>query len=135
MAQIAQISYFCHCIQHPCKLCVSVSFSKRLFLAKLPLFIKESADTNQGVRKIFSKSTFQIDKDVKRKQKSDNSSLRPWKCKHITSFVFSTHNNSSLSVFIHRDLYYDLSDVNFSEKIEKCCSTKNQCCTITRIGK
>ena len=74
---------------------------------------------------MFSKSTFQIDKDVKRKYKSDNSSLKPWKCKHITSFVFSTHNNSSLSVFIHRDLYYDLSDVNFSEKKSVLHNNKN----------
>ena len=33
------------------------------------LLISESADANQGVRKQFIKSTFQIDRDVKRKHK------------------------------------------------------------------
>ena len=66
-----QISYFHHCIKHLRKLSVWVSFSKRLFLAKLYLYllISESADANQGVRKQFIKSTFQIDRDVKRKHK------------------------------------------------------------------
>ena len=33
------------------------------------LLISEPADANQGVRKQFIKSTFQIDRDVKRKHK------------------------------------------------------------------